>query len=738
MLTQWAPSSVGVEAKTSSISIVGTELAIVANQYSNSVTLMRVSDVVQPIAEILVGVSPQTVAYDWDRHVVWVSSQGENKVSVLSVPDFALGEASQLLGAIDTREAPYGVLIGSKFAYVSAQQAGRVQVFDKYNYTLLAEVAVTGSPRGMTLSGDERWLYVSHFETGIISKIDTSTFTVVTEISLGSRAGLVQSITLDSAAQLAFVPNTIRNTDNTLLEFDTSVFPFVSVIDLERSIHLRRQRLALDIIDKPVGLPLESLLSGEDLYVVNAASNDISVINLANSQLRAHIEVGGFPMGIAQSLDGAFIYIDNAVDGSMSVIDAESLTEISRTVVTQLPLDDNVKQGLKLFHSSDDTRMAKDQWISCATCHFDGGSDNQTWHFPDGLRNTPSLIATSLTGPFHWSGNLDEVQDVENTIRELQGGTGLVSGEDNCTPTCDGAEKNTGRSEALDNLTAFIATLRFGADVTEASDIPSPEQRGEVLFTSTVLNCTECHQAPLYTDNKNHSLRQIEGVTKSINTPTLLNLRHSAPYYHDGRYSTLAEVLKVHPADIKGQNLPDLEAGQLADLVMYLESLDKPDNVRSLPLLSDIEQPAQANPPNAAAVVSIELSFEMWAESADLGEEKAGSTHPEGGDLNVAFTHASNVSFDTYLVIQQPATGAYWYFDTAWKVSSLEIGTPFAPLIEHTESSSFHVHALDPLHVEARQLTNEVFVLHAIVVEKGTSPYEIDNWLGYDAQQFEL
>lgn len=738
LLAQWASVSAGAAIKTSSITMAGSELAVVANQYSNSVTLMRVGDVVEPLAEILVGVSPQTVAYDSDRHVVWVTNQGEGKVTVLSVPDAASGEAPQLLGAIDTREAPYGVLIGSRFAYVSAQQADRVQVFDKYNYTLLAEVAVTGSPRGMALSEDGRWLYVSHFDSGIISKIETSTFTVVTEISLGSRAGLVQSITLDSAAQLAYVPNTIRNTDNTSLEFDTSVFPFVSVIDLKEDLHLRSQRLALDIIDKPVGLPLESLLSGEDLYVVNAASNDLSVINVANSQLRAHIEVGGFPVGIAQSLDGGFIYIDNAVDGSVSVIDAESLSEISRTVVTQLPFDDNVKQGLKLFHSSDDTRMAKDQWIACATCHFDGGSDNQTWHFPDGLRNTPSLITTSLTGPFHWSGNLDEVQDVENTIRELQGGAGLVSGEDNCTPTCDGAEKNAGRSEALDNLTAFIATLRFGAEVTEASDAPSPEQRGEALFTSTELNCTQCHQPPLFTDNQNHSVNLIEGVTRRINTPTLLNLRHSAPYYHDGRYGTLAEVLQGHPGDIDGQNLPGLEAEQLADLVTYLESLDKPDNLRALPLLSGIEQPSRASPPSAAAVISIEVSFDAWAESEDLKGQTAGSAHPDGGDLNVAFTHASNVSFDTYLVIQQTATGAYWYFDTAWKVSSLEIGSPFAPLIEHAASSPVHDHALDPLAVETRHLANEVFVLHAIVVEKGASPYEIDNWLSYDAQQFEL
>ena len=88
--------------------------------------------------------------------------------------------------------------------------------------------------------------------------------------------------------------------------------------------------------------------------------------------------------------------------------------------MTQIPLDDDIKEGIRLFHTSNDTRMAKDQWISCATCHFNGGSDNLIWNFPDGLRSTPSLIASSHTGPFHWSGNLDELHYVEDTIRDLQ------------------------------------------------------------------------------------------------------------------------------------------------------------------------------------------------------------------------------------------------------------------------------------------------------------------------------
>ena len=79
----------------------------------------------------------------------------------------------------------------------------------------------------MALTSDVKWLYASHFDSGKISKIDAQLFKVTETISLGSRAGLTQSISIDENEKFAYIPNTIRNTDNTSLEFDTSVFPFV-------------------------------------------------------------------------------------------------------------------------------------------------------------------------------------------------------------------------------------------------------------------------------------------------------------------------------------------------------------------------------------------------------------------------------------------------------------------------------------------------------------------------------
>ena len=51
-------------------------------------------------------------------------------------------------------------------------------------------------------------------------------------------------------------------------------------------------------------------------------------------------------------------------------------------------------QGKQLFYDAKDTRLARDGYISCASCHNDGGHDGRVWDltgFGEGLRNTVSL-----------------------------------------------------------------------------------------------------------------------------------------------------------------------------------------------------------------------------------------------------------------------------------------------------------------------------------------------------------
>ena len=83
--------------------------------------------------------------------------------------------------------------------------------------------------------------------------------------------------------------------------------------------------------------------------------------------------------------------------------------------------------GKQLFYDARDTRLARDRYMSCATCHNDGGHDGRVWDltgFGEGLRNTVSLRGRAgAQGFLHWSNNFDEVQDFEGQIRTLAGGT---------------------------------------------------------------------------------------------------------------------------------------------------------------------------------------------------------------------------------------------------------------------------------------------------------------------------
>ena len=84
------------------------------------------------------------------------------------------------------------------------------------------------------------------------------------------------------------------------------------------------------------------------------------------------------------------------------------------------------------FHDAGDRRMSRDHYISCASCHLEGGHDGRTWDFTqagEGLRNTIDLRGRAGTahGNVHWTANFDEIQDFEHDIRGPFGGDGFLN-----------------------------------------------------------------------------------------------------------------------------------------------------------------------------------------------------------------------------------------------------------------------------------------------------------------------
>src|SRR4030095_16117526 len=62
--------------------------------------------------------------------------------------------------------------------------------------------------------------------------------------------------------------------------------------------------------------------------------------------------------------------------------------------ITSEKLSAQVLLGKQFFYDAANTRLARDRYLSCASCHNDGGSDGRTWDltgFGEGLRNTIQL-----------------------------------------------------------------------------------------------------------------------------------------------------------------------------------------------------------------------------------------------------------------------------------------------------------------------------------------------------------
>lgn len=324
------------------------------------------------------------------------------------------------------------------------------------------------------------------------------------------------SVIVNGAGTRAYLPQTMANGLGYNTGFDTTVFPKVSVLNLETNSHQASEHISLPETDRPVGLPWDAALARNDteLWVVNSASNDLSVINISNPTHPtrvANIPVGDNPRGIVLSPDGSRAYVNNTLAGTVSVVDANTYTVTEVITVTTIPLPPALLHGKRLFFSSARPDLAQARWISCNSCHVEGEHDGRTWllqtlgDVPPGeepiiRRNTTGLLGMIETYPLRWSAEWDESADSEFSVRFEQFGTGLIDGD--MHPTRDGPP-NQGRSYDLDCLSLFLDSL---AAPERSHELTPAEQRGRAVFESPQTQCAACHPAPLYTDLQLHDV----------------------------------------------------------------------------------------------------------------------------------------------------------------------------------------------------------------------------------------
>ncbi|HTM22787.1 MAG TPA: di-heme oxidoredictase family protein [Kofleriaceae bacterium] len=350
----------------------------------------------------------------------------------------------------------------------------------------------------------------------------------------------------------------------------------------------------------PRGVALDS--SGARAYVQNYVGRSVTVIDTATDTVVATVATTAQP---APGSAEAEIQLGKELFNTALGPPAPGQTTDGRT---------------PRFTMSDNGRTA------CFNCHPFGGSDGITWIGIHGPRRSPALYTSffpSCAGwnqrIFGWTATESSVQDFERQIEGSSGGYGLIGANgaaDGVAPHGD----NRGLDSRADALASYVESLSAPRAVADAG---AQVDAGRALFTS--LGCQGCHHTPdaacdppgawskstfAYdlpasgdsdVDLVNGQINRVDDIALQVlddvgtfsaagtieirgegpaagtqalgsdgyNAPSLAGAYEHAPYFHDGRYSSLSEVVASGHGGTGA-----LTAPQRTNLTRFLMTID--------------------------------------------------------------------------------------------------------------------------------------------------------------------
>lgn len=248
-----------------------------------------------------------------------------------------------------------------------------------------------------------------------------------------------------------------------------------------------------------------------------------------------------------------------------------------------------VALGKKLFYEG---RLSRNNSISCGFCHIQEnafthhghpishGIDNRL-----GIRNASPIQNMAFLRNYTWDGvshNLDERSlvpittdfEMDSSMPEVLGKLNTDANYKKLFKAAFGDENITGE-RVLKAISQFMATMvsadsKYDRVLKGKTAFTAEENEGYKLFRT---NCASCHSGALFTDesfrntgmyyNAQYNDRGRYRVTLDWNdnmkfrVPSLRNVEYTAPYMHDGRFTTLEAVLNFYSDLVENQ--PNLD-----------------------------------------------------------------------------------------------------------------------------------------------------------------------------------
>ena len=304
------------------------------------------------------------------------------------------------------------------------------------------------------------------------------------------------------------------------------------------------------------GDPNALTVSRDGRVMVALAGVDQVAIGSLHDGLFQRIPVGRRPTALALDPSGRNLYVANTLDDSISVIDVSSSPHTIGTIPLgpQPPLTD-ADRGERLFY---DSRLTRDGWFSCNTCHTDGHTSGLlNDNFSDGSYGTPKRIpplgGCADTAPYAWNGSNATLEDqIRHSIKL----------------TMDGKPESASDRNVAD-IAAYLRTLEPAPSLALARGRLDEDAVGRGYRAFQQWDCDHCHEPPAYTSPRTYDVRHPDEMGQlKWNPPSLRGVSQLPAFFHDNSASSLRDVLYTfkHP---HGQDL----SGQVDDLIAFLESL---------------------------------------------------------------------------------------------------------------------------------------------------------------------
>ncbi len=549
------------------------------NQTADTVSLVRTSDG-KVLDEVPVGDHPVGIAKLPDGQTLLVSGHYSGDVTLLAVT----GEKLKQVGKIAMGFQPHGIAVSpdGTTAYVACTANAQVAVIDLAAQQVTARIDVGRWPRHLALSPDGSRLAVGTSGDRGVTIVDTrERKALYLEQFVGLNIGHMQ---ISRDGQYVWFPWMVyRNNPITTANIRLGWVLASRIARVRLDGPARREAMSLDPQGKAIadveGL---ALTSDESQLIVSAAgthellvyrtdglplkdyggSDHIDPELLKDSDRFYRIELGGRPMGLRLASDNETAYVANYLDNSVQVVDLKA-RKLARTIRLGGPPEPSLaRRGEAIFY---DARRSLDQWYSCHTCHYEGGTNSvPTDTLNDGspftLKTVLPLYHLAETGPWTWHGwqeNLTEA--LKKSLHDTMLGP----------PATD---------DDAAALLAYLTTLQPPPNPFRSPgglSLSAAAHRGKEIFFGEKAACSKCHNDLHFTDGQIHDvgLGSPRDRYRGFNTPSLRNVYQKVKLLHDGRADTLTDVLTGPHSPEKVSGTAPLTKEEVSDLVEYLKAL---------------------------------------------------------------------------------------------------------------------------------------------------------------------